>query len=62
MEVALRISGVLLMVGLLIEAVSLRWNTAPSFLFFMFAGGFCFVAGVGLYFFTLIRPANPPKA
>jgi len=62
MEVALRISGVLLIVGLLIEAVSLRWNTAPSFLWFMMLGGGCFVAGVAVYLYSLIGPKNAPAS
>ena len=58
----LRISGVLLILGLVVEAVSLHWNTAPSFLFFMFVGGFCFVGGVAVYFFSLIRPRGVPSS
>jgi hypothetical protein len=57
-----RISGMLLIVGLIVEAISLRWNTAPSFLLFMFVGGFCFAAGFALYFFSLLLPRHnsPP--
>jgi hypothetical protein len=54
MERTLRISGVLLILGLLVEALSLRWNTALSFLSFMIAGGFFFVVGILVYLYSLV--------
>lgn len=62
MELQLRVSGALLVLGLVVEAVSLRWNTAPSFLCFMMIGGTCFVAGVAVYLYSLIRPRNLPRS
>jgi hypothetical protein len=46
----------------LVEAISLRWNTAPSFLWFMMLGGGCFVAGVAVYLYSLIGPKNSPAS
>ena len=38
----LRISGVLLIVGLIVEALSLCWNSALSFMSFVVIGGLFF--------------------
>jgi hypothetical protein len=50
----LRISGVLLILGLLVEGITLHWNTAFSFLAFMLVGGALFLAGVLIYLYSLI--------
>lgn len=51
----LRTSGVLLILGLLIEALTLRWNIASSFLTFMLVGGVLFAAGVIVYLLALLQ-------
>lgn len=61
-QLQLRVSGALLILGLLVEAISLHWNTAPSFLWFMMLGGGCFVAGVAVYLYSLIGPKNAPAS
>jgi len=50
----LRISGTLLIIGLLIEGVSLHFNHPLSFLGFMFVGGALLIAGVALYLLSLV--------
>jgi hypothetical protein len=50
----LRISGVLLIIGLLIEAISLHYNHPLSFLGFMFIGGAMLVFGVIIYLLSLV--------
>jgi hypothetical protein len=54
----LRISGVLLILGLLVEGITLHWNTAFSFLAFMLLGGALFLAGVLTYLYSLISPGE----
>ncbi len=60
----LRVSGILLILGLIVEALSLCWNTAASFMSFMILGGGFLVAGVVVYLYYLLtqmhasRPTN----
>jgi hypothetical protein len=62
MERALRIAGVLLILGLVVEALSLHWNTALSFLSFMIVGGVLLVAGVLLYLISLLQHTHQGKS
>jgi predicted membrane channel-forming protein YqfA (hemolysin III family) len=62
MERALRIAGVLLVIGLVVEALSLHWNTAFSFLSFMIVGGILLVAGVLLYLISLLQHTHQGKS
>jgi uncharacterized membrane protein HdeD (DUF308 family) len=50
----LRISGVLLILGLIVEALTLCWNTAASFMSFMIFGGILLVGGVLIYIYSLV--------
>jgi uncharacterized membrane protein HdeD (DUF308 family) len=50
----LRISGVLLILGLIVEALTLCWNTAASFMSFMIFGGILLVGGVLSYLYFLV--------
>ncbi len=50
----LRISGILLILGLLVEAGSLLWHHPLSFLSFIFVGGFLLGAGVVFYLYSLV--------
>jgi hypothetical protein len=50
----LRISGILLIFGLVIEALSLCWNTAASFMSFAVIGGLCFASGILLFLYSLV--------
>ena len=54
---ALRISGLLLIVGLLIELISLHFNHPLSFLGFMFIGGGLLFLGVVVYLWALVSVA-----
>jgi predicted membrane channel-forming protein YqfA (hemolysin III family) len=62
MERALRIAGVLLVLGLVVEALSLHWNTAFLFLSFMIVGGVLLVAGVLLYLISLLQHTHQGKS
>jgi hypothetical protein len=50
----LRISGVLLVFGFVVEALSLCWNTALSFMSFVVVGGLFFASGVLLFLYSLV--------
>jgi len=54
MERRLRISGVLLILGLIVEALTLCWNTAASFMSFMIFGGILLAGGVLSYLYFLV--------
>jgi hypothetical protein len=53
MEKAVRIAAVMLILGLIVEGLSLCWNTAASFLSFMIFGGVLFVGGVLIYVYSV---------
>jgi hypothetical protein len=54
----LRLSGVLLIVGLMIEAVSLFFNHPLSFMGFIIVGGALLGLGVLLYLVSLVEVAQ----
>lgn len=51
----LRVSGILIILGLLVEALSLIRVGALSFLAFMFIGGTLLIAGVAVYLYSLVK-------
>jgi hypothetical protein len=53
-ERSLRIAGILLIVGLVIEAMSLVWSKPLSFLLFVGVGGFVTIVGLLVYLYSLI--------
>jgi hypothetical protein len=55
MERQLRISGILIILGLIVEALSLFRIHPLSFLAFMFIGGGFLVAGIAVYLYSLVR-------
>jgi hypothetical protein len=50
----LRLSGILLILGLLVEALSLCWNNAVSFMSFVVVGGLLFASGILLFLYSLV--------
>jgi hypothetical protein len=56
----LRLSGGLIAVGLLIEALSLLWNHPLSFIAFVTVGGALMALGMVVYLFTLVNMSNVP--
>jgi hypothetical protein len=62
----LRFSGVLLILGLAIEAVSLMFNHPLAFMGFIIVGGALLGVGVLLFLFSLVsiaqaNPSSPPN-
>jgi hypothetical protein len=52
----LRLSGVLIILGLLIEGFSLIWNHPLSFVAFLGLGGLLLFLGILLYLTALVSP------
>jgi hypothetical protein len=50
----LQISGILLILGLAVEAVSLLWGKPLAFLLFACVGGVLMLAGILLYLYALV--------
>ena len=50
----LRVSGLLLILGLVVEALSLCWNSALSFMSFVVLGGLFFASGIALFLYSLV--------
>ncbi len=50
----LRLSGLLVSLGLLIEAATLFWAHPTAFLAFLFVGGLLVAAGVVLYLVSIV--------
>lgn len=56
----LRVAGILIILGLIVEALSLIRVHPLSFLAFMFIGGTLLVVGVAVYLYSLVAP--PPRS
>jgi hypothetical protein len=50
----LQVSGILLILGLIVEALSLCWNTALAFMSFVAVGGLFFASGLLLFLYSLV--------
>ena len=59
-ERRIRIAGVLLIGGLLVELVTLHWSHPTAFLFFLFLGGALMALGIIIYLFSLVSAENKP--
>jgi len=62
MQRRVRISGTLVLVGLLIELLSLLWATPAAFIFFLFPGALLMSAGILLYLYSLVSVQEAAKA
>ena len=58
MERRIRIAGVLLVIGLVIEAVSLAWAHPTAFIVFFVFGGLSLAAGMLLYLHAVVSTAE----
>jgi hypothetical protein len=55
----LRLAGILVILGLLVQGVTLLWNHPLAFMAFLGLGGLLLFAGIVIYLFTLI---SAPKS
>jgi hypothetical protein len=53
-----RIAGVFILLGLLVEGLSLMWNHPLSFIAFLAVGGLLLAAGVVVYLLMLLFAGN----
>jgi hypothetical protein len=61
-ERRIRLAGILLIAGLLVELVTLRWSRPTAFLFFLLLGGLLMALGIGVYLLSLVSAENKPPA
>ena len=50
----LRVAGVLIALGLLVELVTLAWNNPIAFLIFLGVGGLLIFVGIVIYLLSLV--------
>ncbi|MGE0885350.1 MAG: hypothetical protein AB7P14_17530 [Blastocatellales bacterium] len=53
-EKRIRLAGVLLVMGLAVELVTLHWSHPTAFLFFLLLGGTLMGLGIIVYLFSLV--------
>jgi len=53
----LRLSGIFIVLGLVVQALSLLWNHPLSFIAFITVGGLLLAVGIVLYLLTLVNVA-----
>jgi hypothetical protein len=56
----LRLSGLFIILGLLVQALSLLWNHPLSFIAFVTLGGLLLAIGIVLYLLTVVNMATNP--
>ncbi len=54
LEKRLRLAGMLLIVGLLVEAVCLLWARPLAFILLVVAGGLLCATGIAVYLYSLV--------
>jgi hypothetical protein len=60
MEKRIQIAGIVVIVGLIIEALCLLWARPISFVIFVAVGGLFLFAGVVVFLFSLASPPHVP--
>jgi hypothetical protein len=58
MEKRIQVAGIILIAGLLIEALCLLWARPISFVIFVAVGGLFLFAGVVVFLFSLVSPRS----
>ena len=56
----LKLAGILVALGLIVEALTMFWRHPTAFLVFLFLGALLVVAGVLLYLLTIATYATSP--
>jgi len=57
----MRIAGVLLIAGLLVELATLHWSHPTAFLFFLIVGGALIALGIAIYLLSLVSHHEAPS-
>lgn len=61
-ERRIRLSGILMIAGLLVELVTLHWSHPTAFLFFLLLGGSLMALGIVTYLISLVSHESKPSA
>lgn len=61
-EKRIRLAGILAVLGLAVELVTLHWSHPTSFLFFLLLGGTLMGLGIIVYLFSLVSGDHRPAA
>jgi hypothetical protein len=61
-EKRIRLAGVLVIAGLLVELITLQWSHPTAFLFFLVLGGSLMALGIVVYLLTLISAESKSSA
>jgi hypothetical protein len=61
LEKRLRLAGMLLIFGLLAEAICLQWARPLAFIVLVGAGGFLCAAGIVVYLYSLVSTGQATK-
>lgn len=57
----LRLSGLFIILGLIVQALSLLWNHPLSFIAFVSLGGLLLAIGILLYLLAVVNMASDPQ-
>jgi uncharacterized membrane protein YczE len=60
-EKRIRLAGILLIAGLLVELATLRWSHPTAFLFFLLLGGALMAFGIAIYLLSIVSAENRPS-
>jgi hypothetical protein len=60
-EKQIRLAGILLIAGLVVELITLRWSHPTAFLFFLLLGGTLMALGIIIYLFSLVSAESKPS-
>jgi len=61
LERSLRISAILVVIGLLIELGSLGWHSPISFIVFVVGGGLAMAIGILIFFYSVVAVRRPKQ-
>lgn len=61
LERRLQFSGILVILGLLVEAACLFWTRPVAFVLFLTVGGLLLGLGIVLYLFSLVSTGQPER-
>jgi len=62
LEKRIRLAGVLLIAGLAVELLTMRWSHPTAFLFFLMLGGTLMFLGIVIYLFSIVSGDKHPAA
>ena len=59
LDLALRIAATLVLIGLIVELISLSWHSPISFIVFVVAGGLAIAIGILIFFYSIVAVPRP---